>query len=366
MKSENYILITVLDSISETSMPLNEFVIYRQEHYQSSKQIIIICDKEGESTVQIPSNIECIYVNRNTKYMNKVMNDILAQYQYNIIVHLHQLRSAILFYKATFRIRRKLKIVFTVHSTFQMRSIKYKLSSMLCALLSNVTICVSNSSYYYYSNIIKKIKKEKIYVIQNGVDTERIDNIVLNLGEKQANEIPLIVNVGRIIPLKNQQLLVKIFPKLNKCKVVLVGSENDNYQVQKMILDLGLQDKIIITGLIPRKDVFLLLKQADLFISTSKIEGLPISVLEAMYVGLPVILSDILPHQEIFNGQDNNDLLPLNDEILWINKINMYLSLTKQEMLKRGQQNKQIALKYFSLKVMHEEYNKLYLKLIKK
>lgn len=366
MKPARYVLITVLDSISETSMPLNEFVIYRNNHDHSIKQIVFICDKKKDTTVKIPEEIECIYVDRDVKKINKKMKEILLKYHNNVVVHLHQIKSSFLFYRATISFRYRYKSVFTVHSSFQMRTKKYKLSSIICALLSNKITCVSKSSYMYYSKFVKSVKRNNISVIQNGVDIERIDSVAQNFNYIDKKDCFTIVNVGRIIPLKNQELLVRIFPKLKDCKIILVGKENDNNYVQNLINETNLQKKVIITGLISREEVFSLLKKADLFISCSKIEGMPISVLEAMYIGLPVILSNISPHKEIFRFQNNENLISLADDELWIKKINTYISKDKSKLVAIGEENKNIVLKYYTLKIMHEQYNKLYLNLIKK
>jgi glycosyltransferase involved in cell wall biosynthesis len=66
----------------------------------------------------------------------------------------------------------------------------------------------------------------------------------------------------------------------------------------------GLGDRVELTGLLPRDEVFRGCADADAFISASHGEGLPVAVLEAMAARCPAVLSDIPPHREIADGSD--------------------------------------------------------------
>ena len=72
----------------------------------------------------------------------------------------------------------------------------------------------------------------------------------------------------------------------------------------RMLEALKRNDRVTMTGLIPRDEVFLRCASADVLVSTSHGEGLPVAVIEAMAAGCPVILSDIPPHRELMDGED--------------------------------------------------------------
>jgi glycosyltransferase involved in cell wall biosynthesis len=93
----------------------------------------------------------------------------------------------------------------------------------------------------------------------------------------------------------------------------------------------GLEDRVILTGLIPRDDVFVLCADADVFVSTSHGEGLPVAVLEAMAAGCPVILSDIPPHRELADGADFIPFVAPGDVDGFAAEIRRYHEMTANE-----------------------------------
>lgn len=362
---ERYCLITVLDTISETSMPLNEFVLYRHKNYKNVKQYIFVCS--DENNMILPNNLSVEYISNNSDLLMRNLKKIIKscnQKNLKIIVHLHQIKSAIFFYKTSFLFKNSFKILFTVHSHYSARNRKYKISSMLCSLLADKTTCVSYSSYNAYSPLIKFIKKKNIIAIENGVDLKRIDQVLKLFNSEKKDRVKTIVYVGRVISIKNQALLVNIFKNLKDCKMIFIGDENENYAIRKMIDDLNLDKKITITGLLTRDEVFKLLKMSDIYVSSSTVEGLPVSVLEAMYIGLPVILSDIDSHREIAKHTSCIPLINLQIEEQWICEINKYIEMDREELIAIGNECKKCVMEYFSLQKMHQNYDRVYLELL--
>ena len=69
-------------------------------------------------------------------------------------------------------------------------------------------------------------------------------------------------------------------------------------------VELGLREHIIWYGAVWHKDIVTdIINASDVFVSASKYEGFPISILEGMSYGLPMVLSDIKPHKEITQGK---------------------------------------------------------------
>jgi glycosyltransferase involved in cell wall biosynthesis len=116
----------------------------------------------------------------------------------------------------------------------------------------------------------------------------------------------LLLNVGRVEAQKNQVCLVRAVAELRhrhgvSCHALIAGqSSPTSPDLDGLALELGVGDLIHLTG--PRTDVPRLLQVANLFVSTSLWEGLPISVLEAMFSGIPCLLSNIREHLEIGEG----------------------------------------------------------------
>lgn len=164
-------------------------------------------------------------------------------------------------------------------------------------LHTDYPICCSESIRDMYA---KKIKK-KIYYIQNGVDVKKykfIPQNKLKIREEiqvSSNKIMIIVS-GSLCERKDPLFILNAISSMNledKVEVVFIG-EGQLYEECKKYES----DNIIFKGAVT--DVEKYLNAADVYISASKSEGLPNSVLEAAACGLEVILSNIPQHIEIF------------------------------------------------------------------
>lgn len=104
----------------------------------------------------------------------------------------------------------------------------------------------------------------------------------------------VIGHVGAFKWVKNQSLLIEILSLLkNKnYKLLLVGDGEDRQKIEEKARNLGVIDSVKFTG--NRSDVNELLLAMDIFVFPSFFEGIPISVIEAQCVGLPIIASDVI------------------------------------------------------------------------
>lgn len=139
--------------------------------------------------------------------------------------------------------------------------------------------------------------KDKIAVVPNGVDLNRFHKAVPLPRRKfgfSKKEI-LLVYTGRIAPEKNLELLVRSFAgvsqAIRRVQLLIVGSGQPQYEneLKALITDLGIADRVQFTGLIPYDDLPAYLAMCDVFVTTSVSEVHPLSVIEAMAAGLPVV-----------------------------------------------------------------------------
>ena len=144
-------IITILDGATETSMPFNEFVLYRANHYKEEKQILIICGSKTElPCVEIPDSLEIIYVERKLSKIRKIIKQVISELDNQCIpylVHLHQVKSGFLAQNAMFGTGFRKKTLFTVHSTFTGYKLHNKFRSFVNALYAQRITCVSEVSY---------------------------------------------------------------------------------------------------------------------------------------------------------------------------------------------------------------------------
>lgn len=130
---------------------------------------------------------------------------------------------------------------------------------------------IGASTYQYSSDTATQIKEE------------------LRLGDSV-----IIGHVGNFTPAKNHLFLLEVFKKILKlepnARLVLVGGGDGKRSIQDKVLSMGMQDKVIFTGI--RKDVNKLMQVMDVFVFPSLYEGLPVTMIEAQASGLHCIISD--------------------------------------------------------------------------
>ena len=353
-------VITILDGITETSMPFNEFVLYRANHYAEERQILIVCGEKCElPQVDLPDSLEILFAKRKLFAIRKTIRKVTADLKSKgipYIIHMHQVKSAFLTEMAMLGTGFRKKTLFTIHSTFSGYKFHNKVLSFVNAVMARYSNCVSEAAYNDYPRIVKRIKRSRFTMIRNGVDTERIDSVIPD--EKDSGSIVEFIYVARIIPIKNHNFLLNVLMKCNSnIHFTFVGAEDEGKVVRKQAAELGLSNRITFTGIVPRVKVFEMLKQADFYMSSSTLEGLPVSVLEAMYCGLPCILSDIPQHKEV--AGEGVILLPFDID-KWSTEINRLSMLQLQERVPLSARIKEYAESNFGLSRMHEQYDEVY------
>lgn len=142
------------------------------------------------------------------------------------------------------------------------------------------------------------IAHSKVKVIYNPIDQELISNLsgkraVSEAGQK--NEIKLIT-VGRLVEQKAHAALLRALAKYKErnaalsLSLTIIGEGAEKENLVKLAKQLGLEDNIKFLPF--QKNPFQFLVQADIFILSSKFEGFPNAMVEAIACGLPVISSD--------------------------------------------------------------------------
>ena len=106
---------------------------------------------------------------------------------------------------------------------------------------------------------------------------------------------PTFISVGRLIPSKGHDLLIKMLPIVLEnwpgAALQIVGRGPDQDSLERLARDLGVSEHVQFLGF--RPDVNQLLQQADLFVYASWIEGFSLVIAEANAVGLPVVTVDL-------------------------------------------------------------------------
>jgi glycosyltransferase involved in cell wall biosynthesis len=140
------------------------------------------------------------------------------------------------------------------------------------------------------------ISAENIVCIYNPVDVERINNIA-NMGENPFADKgvgPHIVTAGRLYNQKGFDRLMRAFPALLKLRsgaqLWILGQGPRESEYKGLRVSLGLADCVHFVGF--QKNPYKWFKHADLFVLSSRYEGLPNALLEAIACGCPVLAID--------------------------------------------------------------------------
>jgi glycosyltransferase involved in cell wall biosynthesis len=163
----------------------------------------------------------------------------------------------------------------------------YRWADRLVRPLTTVTICVSERERAA-GLAAGTCDAERTVVIPNAVDVATAPH-----AKPVVRARPLIVAVGRLKAPKDFVTLVRALARLqpDSFEALIVGDGPDRHRLEAEIEALGLADRVELAG--ERRDVPQLLASADVFVLSSASEGMPVSVLEAMAAGLPVVAARV-------------------------------------------------------------------------
>lgn len=140
------------------------------------------------------------------------------------------------------------------------------------------------------------MKCQKVVVIPNPVSIGEVTNSSLSLLDVIGTQTkaPTIIAMGRLGEEKGFDLLIKSFAMLKSShpdwRLVIFGEGQERGNLTSLSKDLGVSDKVFMPGVVKNPSHFL--RQADIFVMSSRYEGFPNALLEAMACGLPVISYD--------------------------------------------------------------------------
>lgn len=214
----------------------------------------------------------------------------------------------------------KIKLVYTEHSRWQLEQLAplKKVLNRIILWKSAAVIAISKQLQDYYLQILW-LKDKKVHLIINGIDItvypKRGNSSIrksLGIGEHEK----VIGMVANLRPEKNHKLLISAFTNLfsimKDIRLILVGLDCMDGEIQKYAAQSNGSDKILFLG--SRNDIPELLNIFDIFCLPSVYEGLPLTILEAMAAGVPVIGADVLGINEVVINNVNGLLFPSNDD----------------------------------------------------
>lgn len=202
----------------------------------------------------------------------------------------------------------------------------------------------------------------ELFVIANPLPNEFL---ATQLTEKKTDRGKIILAVGRYAPEKQFDRLLKAIAHLNHEHadwiLRIVGEGPERSHLEELISQLGLQNRVELPGV--SKNVLLEMQKADIFCLTSKYEGFPNSLLEAMAVGLPCISFDCPsgPKEMTDHGKAALLIEPDNFEAL-VSNLDRLLK-DKEERKKYAALAYDFSHKNYSLNTILTQWDNLFAKL---
>ena len=163
------------------------------------------------------------------------------------------------------------------------------------------------------------------------------------------------MHVGIYMPAKNHKFIINLFSEIAKKQdnavLVLVGEGGLRQEMEEQIKILGLEDKVVLTGV--RYDVNRLLQMADVFLFPSVYEGLPLSLIEAQSAGLNCLISDVITDEVVVTNLVTKMSLE-TDISKWRDK-----AIELSQAYERPNTYDEIAEKGYDVKKLAEWYSQL-------
>ena len=236
--------------------------------------------------------------------------------------------------------------------------------------ITDVKICVSHD-IMEIRHRKEGTPDNKLFYIPNAVDPDLFgedpdskERIMAEFGWD--DEDLLILSLGRVVEVKNYPLLVEAVVELNNkmpgVRCLIAGDGDRKKEVQAKIDDLGAGDNIKMAG--ERRDIAALLAAADLFALSSFREGLPVSILEAMAAGVPVVSTDVGGVGEAVTGGETGLLVPSGDAEAMASAFEQILTDTPLRMSLTNNASKTVNER-FSMNSVAKKLGDIYVKLVR-
>jgi len=250
------------------------------------------------------------------------------------------------------------------HSVYDYYGKFYNLVEWFLSLITDRVICISEV-VNGFANKTQRINSKKLITIHNGIDD------VCDLTEKSSSDLkkelgipinhPVICTISHMEEHKGLKYLLEaaslLLQSKNDVSFLLVGEGVLKKELKILCADLKIEKNVIFAG--EQSDISEILSLSDIFVLPSLREGLPLTILEAMACGKPVIATNVGGIPEIVKDGENGILVyPKDPETLYMAMNELLGDREKRE--KMGRIGKRVCDESFRTKTMVEKVEDLY------
>lgn len=294
----------------------------------------------------------------------KTLRQILRSGEFDV-VHCHQYTPWVYGWFAAWGC--KAKVVFTEHGRFFPDRSRGK------ALPLNVLMALTTSAITAISSATRDalaryewVPKPLVQVVYNGIqpltpNPERVTQLRHELGINA--DTVVLGTVARLDPVKNQQMMLQAFSQVVRkhtdVVLLIVGDGPEREKLKQLIKHLNIEKNVYLVGF--RTNVSDYLKIMDIYLLSSHTEGTSMTLLEAMNIGLPCVVTDVGGNPEIVISKQTGLLSQGGDEFRFSENI---CRLVENNILATefGNAGKVRFSKLFHVEKMIDAYESIYKK----
>lgn len=356
--------VKVLFVIGQMNEGGGQHMVYELIKYldQNIYEVIILC-YEGKSDSELEKKAESIcciqYMHEKGKITAKAMYKVIRQINqfHPDIVHAHL--GGMVFAVPWTCLGKQRRLLITAHTKPQMAFNK-KIEPLLKWLIKKnnrnvIVAAVSKENYILLKNYLNANEQKCTYV-NNGVD--------LNRYYAKEHDIFTFINVARQDNNKNQVSILNAFSQIHKkymsARLLLVGDGPCHSDLENRVKELQLEEVVSLPGMVGDAENYYAI--SDIYVQASHREAMPLSVIEAMASGLPVISTDVGGMKDVVKG--NGILIQDNDDEALLNAMDRLYLLNEKERKAMSSCSIEMVQSYSAEKMAHE-YEVLYQKLLK-
>lgn len=229
---------------------------------------------------------------------------------------------------------------------------------------TDALITINNEDFERAKKKFKLRNNGKVYYVPGvGIDTTQY-NLDEKLCEGKRRELGLnegdiaVISMGDLIERKNYDTAIRAIAEANEPKLqyFICGKGPGEEKLKALAESLGVTKQIHFLGF--RSDIKELLTAADIFLFTTKQEGLPRSMMEAMASGLPCIASKIRGNTDLLDGTEGGFFCEITDTAAYAEKLKLLAN--DKDLREVMGKNNLIAIQKFSTETVNEELRKVY------
>ena len=351
-------LLRLATTLNSTSAPYNQFSLgLKSEVNQTFCSLF-------KNDISVHSDIDVFNGEGSILKMLSILKNLLNNNDFDVI-HVHSGLTGIIFLISLFPFKLRLlrKTIFTLHNSWEVLKTRNQILDFIIMCLSRKVCTCGESSRKSIPPFVNKFVNKKTIAVVNGFDHKRIDDVDISRSgdiHYTSNHELKIVCVGALNRTKNQIALLEALKNSKlSAEIIFLGDGNKRQSLLKISRELPENIKTNFKGRVSRDLAIEHMLEADVSISLSKGEGLPIAILESMYAGCFMVLSKIPPHTEISPPEERCMFLDSDDENQIIDALN-HISFHLDKIRRSRSVSREYSIKNFSVNNMLGAYKKIY------